>query len=343
MRHGHRRRRPECQQESEIQRVAHELVGCRRRKVDTRVVPADEVEPHLSKPEQVEMVDEERHQEDLQPAVREHRPDEGARQRLVDAPNRPAKRAPLPEQQVERKAGEEHVRGTFNRPWHDLRPPALEPASRHDTVLERKYGEQTRVNTECGPERRCRGTIELRWNAESADEGNGVEKRREEQRVGDAAIDEIRDASDHRDLLISWSDDAPKRSVAPDEQCPDSLQSRLLVRDECPEPIRLEPVSQPWAGLAAWRGIKPRRSCETGSSEARSQWRPIRQTVRYVAASDGVRLACAESGAGMPLVKAATWLTHLEYDLDSPVWRHWMAIPARATSASCGTTSAAAA
>jgi pimeloyl-ACP methyl ester carboxylesterase/DNA-binding CsgD family transcriptional regulator len=49
----------------------------------------------------------------------------------------------------------------------------------------------------------------------------------------------------------------------------------------------------------------------------------IRQTVRYVQTSDGVRLAWAESGTGMPLVKAATWLTHLEYDLDSPVWRHW--------------------
>lgn len=50
-----------------------------------------------------------------------------------------------------------------------------------------------------------------------------------------------------------------------------------------------------------------------------------RHTVRYVAASDGVHLAWAESGAGLPLVKAATWLTHLEYDLDSPVWRHWTA------------------
>jgi len=50
-----------------------------------------------------------------------------------------------------------------------------------------------------------------------------------------------------------------------------------------------------------------------------------RQTVRYVSASDGVRLAWAESGGGTPLVKAATWLTHLEYDLDSPVWRHWTA------------------
>lgn len=45
--------------------------------------------------------------------------------------------------------------------------------------------------------------------------------------------------------------------------------------------------------------------------------------MRYARASDGVRLAWADSGAGMPLVKAATWLTHLESDLDSPVWRHW--------------------
>lgn len=45
--------------------------------------------------------------------------------------------------------------------------------------------------------------------------------------------------------------------------------------------------------------------------------------MRYTRATDGVRLAWAECGSGIPLVKAATWLTHLEYDLDSPVWRHW--------------------
>lgn len=49
----------------------------------------------------------------------------------------------------------------------------------------------------------------------------------------------------------------------------------------------------------------------------------LRPTVRFVSASDGVRLAWTESGSGPPLVKAATWLTHLEYDTDSPVWRHW--------------------
>lgn len=48
-----------------------------------------------------------------------------------------------------------------------------------------------------------------------------------------------------------------------------------------------------------------------------------RHIIRYIRASDGVQLAWARSGNGPPLVKAATWLTHLEHDIESPVWRHW--------------------
>jgi pimeloyl-ACP methyl ester carboxylesterase/DNA-binding CsgD family transcriptional regulator len=50
----------------------------------------------------------------------------------------------------------------------------------------------------------------------------------------------------------------------------------------------------------------------------------LRQHVRYVTTSDGTRIAWAESGAGPIVVKAANWLTHLEYEWDSPVWRHWI-------------------
>jgi pimeloyl-ACP methyl ester carboxylesterase len=39
---------------------------------------------------------------------------------------------------------------------------------------------------------------------------------------------------------------------------------------------------------------------------------------------DGTRLAWAESGTGPMLAKAANWLTHLEYEWDNPVWRHWL-------------------
>jgi pimeloyl-ACP methyl ester carboxylesterase/DNA-binding CsgD family transcriptional regulator len=50
----------------------------------------------------------------------------------------------------------------------------------------------------------------------------------------------------------------------------------------------------------------------------------MRQQVRFIKATDGVRLALAESGSGPTLVKAANWLTHLEYEWESPVWKHWI-------------------
>jgi pimeloyl-ACP methyl ester carboxylesterase/DNA-binding CsgD family transcriptional regulator len=50
----------------------------------------------------------------------------------------------------------------------------------------------------------------------------------------------------------------------------------------------------------------------------------LHQRIHYVRAADGTRLAWAQAGAGPPLVKAANWLTHLEYEWESPVWRHWI-------------------
>jgi pimeloyl-ACP methyl ester carboxylesterase/DNA-binding CsgD family transcriptional regulator len=47
-----------------------------------------------------------------------------------------------------------------------------------------------------------------------------------------------------------------------------------------------------------------------------------KQQIRFASGHDGVRLAWAASGSGPPLIKAATWLSHLEYDWDSPVWSH---------------------
>jgi len=46
------------------------------------------------------------------------------------------------------------------------------------------------------------------------------------------------------------------------------------------------------------------------------------QEIAYCRAADGVRLAYARVGEGPPLVKTANWMNHLEYDWQSPVWRH---------------------
>src|SRR2546427_4388523 len=50
----------------------------------------------------------------------------------------------------------------------------------------------------------------------------------------------------------------------------------------------------------------------------------IRQRIRYLRTPDDVQLAWAEAGTGPVLIKAANWLTHLEYEWESPVWRHWI-------------------
>jgi pimeloyl-ACP methyl ester carboxylesterase/DNA-binding CsgD family transcriptional regulator len=50
----------------------------------------------------------------------------------------------------------------------------------------------------------------------------------------------------------------------------------------------------------------------------------VGQQIRFCITPDGVRLAYAVHGSGPPIVRVATWLTHLEFDWESPVWRHWL-------------------
>lgn len=85
-----------------------------------------------------------------------------------------------------------------------------------------------------------------------------------------------------------------------------------LLRDEFgvpPSPV----VETAYASATAMA----RRS---GPSPAAKDAAPLQ--VRYTHGDDGVRLAYAVSGEGRPLIKAATWLSQLDYDRDSPVWSH---------------------
>ena len=49
----------------------------------------------------------------------------------------------------------------------------------------------------------------------------------------------------------------------------------------------------------------------------------MQQEIRFCTAADGVRIAYASIGQGPPLVKAPNWLTHLEYEWETPFWHHW--------------------
>jgi len=48
------------------------------------------------------------------------------------------------------------------------------------------------------------------------------------------------------------------------------------------------------------------------------------QVIRYCRSPDGVRIAYAVSGTGPPILRAAHWMSHLQYEWESPVWRHWI-------------------
>jgi pimeloyl-ACP methyl ester carboxylesterase len=80
-----------------------------------------------------------------------------------------------------------------------------------------------------------------------------------------------------------------------------------------------------------YRFVAPLSEAAAGASNAvpavaaaRPDQRRLRQEIRYCKTEDGVDIAYATVGSGYPLVKAANWLNHLEYEWDSPLWKHWI-------------------
>jgi class 3 adenylate cyclase/pimeloyl-ACP methyl ester carboxylesterase len=75
-------------------------------------------------------------------------------------------------------------------------------------------------------------------------------------------------------------------------------------------------------GLAARDIMALPDNAALGASEPA---RPITadvQDIHFCQTRDGVQLAYARTGKGPPIVKTGNWMTHLEYDLESPIWRH---------------------
>ena len=66
-------------------------------------------------------------------------------------------------------------------------------------------------------------------------------------------------------------------------------------------------------------GAAPRAAVELPAAAAPGE------EIRYCTTREGVRLAYAVSGTGPPIVKAANWMSHLRFDWESPIWRHWVA------------------
>jgi class 3 adenylate cyclase/pimeloyl-ACP methyl ester carboxylesterase len=60
-----------------------------------------------------------------------------------------------------------------------------------------------------------------------------------------------------------------------------------------------------------------------GAGGTKAQATPrYEQDIHFCMTRDKVRLAYSRLGSGPPLVKTGNWMTHLEFDFETPIWRH---------------------
>jgi len=77
---------------------------------------------------------------------------------------------------------------------------------------------------------------------------------------------------------------------------------------------------------ASTRGVLA-DSALPGPSSAALASAPVpasRSNASFTRSFDGTRIAYGVAGSGPPLVKVANYMSHVDHDWESPVWRHWM-------------------
>jgi len=102
----------------------------------------------------------------------------------------------------------------------------------------------------------------------------------------------------------------------------DDGESQRVIRTVRGRGFRIVADAQVRGGLDA--PAVPSAATSAAAAAVTTQDARLDQQIRFARSSDGVRIAYATSGSGPILVKTANWLTHLEHDWNSPVWRHWL-------------------
>jgi pimeloyl-ACP methyl ester carboxylesterase/DNA-binding winged helix-turn-helix (wHTH) protein len=152
-----------------------------------------------------------------------------------------------------------------------------------------------------------------------------VRRRGQAVRVEPQVFDVLRYLVEHRDRVVSkeelldnvWGD----RFVSESALTSRIKDARRAVGDDGRQQHLIRTVhGRGYRFVAEVAGAEPARLASAGPAGAGVA---TEQDIRFCRAEDGVRLAYATVGTGPTLVKAANWLSHLEYDWESPVWRHW--------------------
>jgi class 3 adenylate cyclase/pimeloyl-ACP methyl ester carboxylesterase len=135
--------------------------------------------------------------------------------------------------------------------------------------------------------------------------------------LGDVIHDETRIYGDGINVAARLEGIAEPGGICISRQVFDQVSRALNANFQSLGPRALKNISHPvdvFAIAPADGGAGPGVSAHNAVG--------LTQDIRFCTASDGVQLAYSRIGHGPPLMKTGNWMTHLEFDLESPIWRH---------------------
>src|SRR5262245_5562469 len=135
--------------------------------------------------------------------------------------------------------------------------------------------------------------------------------------VGDIIHDESRVYGEGINIAARLEGIAEPGGICISRQVFEQVHQAIRAEFHALGPRTLKNIAQPvdvFALAPRPPGVRPGAAAE-GAVE-------LRQDIHFCTAPDGAQLAYSMVGQGPPLVKTGNWMTHLEFDLESPIWRH---------------------
>jgi class 3 adenylate cyclase/pimeloyl-ACP methyl ester carboxylesterase len=136
--------------------------------------------------------------------------------------------------------------------------------------------------------------------------------------LGDVIHDETRIYGDGINIAARLEGIAEPGGICISRQVFDQVNRAVNAAFQALGPQSLKNIAQPVDVFA----LTPSDQRAAQPAAATPAVVELKQEIRFCSAPDGTQLAYSMIGQGPPLVKTGNWMTHLEYDLESPIWRH---------------------
>jgi pimeloyl-ACP methyl ester carboxylesterase len=132
--------------------------------------------------------------------------------------------------------------------------------------------------------------------------------------LGDVIHDETRIYGDGINMAARLEGIAEPGGICISRQVFDQVSRALKADFQALGPRTLKNIARPVDVFA----IAP---ADRGAGVTAPNAVDLEQEIRFCTAPDGVQLAYSMIGQGPPLMKTGNWMTHLEFDFESPIWR----------------------